>query len=105
MGISKDKVCGFFFINSNIHPSIFNKEELLALQYPLRRIDYPFLNYDSFLCASTVIERSVDVISKGIQDGTTKVIGRLKDQHVCEVLEMVRASKVISKRHKQLYFH
>ena len=26
MGVSKDKVCGFFFINSNIHPAIFNKQ-------------------------------------------------------------------------------
>lgn len=27
MGVSKVKVCGFFFINSNIHPAIFNKQE------------------------------------------------------------------------------
>ena len=24
MGVSEDKVCGFFFINSNIHPAIFS---------------------------------------------------------------------------------
>lgn len=24
MGVSEDKICGFFFINSNIHPAIFN---------------------------------------------------------------------------------
>ncbi len=104
MGVSKEKVCGFFFINSNIHPSILKKEELLALQYPLKHIEYPFLNYDSFLCASSVIERNIVMISKGIMEGSTKVIGKLRDQHVREVLEMVRASKVISKRHKLLYF-
>lgn len=36
MGVSEDKICGFFFINSNIHPAIFNKQEQLNLQYPLR---------------------------------------------------------------------
>ena len=105
MGVSEEKVCGFFFINSNIHPAIFNKQEQLELQYPLRSRDYSFLKYDSFLCASSVIERSVADISDGIRNQTTMVIGRMKDEHINDVVEMVRASKVISERHKRLYFY
>ena len=105
MGVSEEKVCGFFFINSNIHPAIFNKQEQLKLQYPLRSRDYSFLKYDSFLCASSVIERSVADISDGIRNQTTMVIGRMKDEHINDVVEMVRASKVISERHKRLYFY
>ena len=105
MGVSKEKVCGFFFINSNIHPAIFNKQEQLELQYPLMSRDYSFLKYDSFLCASSVIERSLSDISDGISRQTTMVIGRLKDEHVNDVVEMVKASKVISERHKRLYFY
>lgn len=105
MGVSEDKVCGFFFINSNINPAIFNKQEQLNLQYPLLHRDYEFLKYDSFLCASSVIERSVADISEGISNRTTQVIGRMKDEHIADVIEMVRASKVISKRHKKLYFY
>ena len=30
MGVSEDAICGFFFINSNIHRAIFNKQELLS---------------------------------------------------------------------------
>ena len=104
MGVSEDAICGFFFINSNIHRAIFNKQELLNLQYPLRHDDYPFLRYDSFLCASSVIERSVSSISEGISQGTTSVIGRLKDEHITDVLEMVRTSDVISTIHKKKYF-
>lgn len=104
MGVSKEKVCGFFFINSNIHPAIFNKQEQLDLQYPLLHRDYEFLKYDSFLCASNVIERKLIDISEGIKEGTTSIIGKMRDEHVSDVLEMVRASKVISDRHKKMYF-
>lgn len=105
MGVSEDKVCGFFFINSNIHPAIFNKQEQLDLQYPLLHRDYGFLKYDSFLCASSVIERRLSDISEGIKNGTTSVIGKMKEEHVTDVVEMVRASKVISERHKRMFFY
>lgn len=105
MGVSKVKVCGFFFINSNIHPAIFNKLEQLNLQYPLLHRDYEFLKYDSFLCASSVIERRLSDIVEGIHNRTTQVIGCLKEEHIEDVIRMVRTSKVISERHKQLYFY
>lgn len=105
MGISEEKVCGFFFINSNIHPSIFQKQELLDLQYPLKQEDYSFLKYDSFLSASNVIERSLSDISEGLKKGTASVIGKMKDEHIEDVLTMVRGSKVISERQKCLYFY
>ena len=96
---------GFFFINSNIHPAILNKQEQLNLQYPLLHRDYEFLKYDSFLCASSVIERKLSDITEGIKNRTTTVIGKMKEEHVTEVVEMVRASKVISERHKRMFFY
>ena len=105
MGVSEEKVCGFFFINSNIHPAIFNKQEQLNLQYPLLHRDYEFLKYDSFLCASSVIERRLNDISEGIRNRTTQIVGRMKEEHIQDVVEMVKASRVISERHKKLYFY
>ncbi len=105
MGISEDKVCGFFFINSNIHPAIFNKQEQLNMQYLLLQRDYEFLKYDSFLCASSVIERRLVDISEGIRNKTTQVIGHMKEEHITDVIKMVRESRVISERHKRLYFY
>lgn len=105
MGVSEEKVCGFFFINSNIHPAIFNKQEQLNLQYPMSHHDYEFLKYDSFLCASSVIERRLQDISDGIRNRTTQIVGRMKEEHIQDVVEMVKASKVISERHKKLYFY
>lgn len=105
MGVSEEKVCGFFFINSNIHPAILNKQEQLNLQYPLLHRDYGFLKYDSFLCASSVIERRLSDISDGIKNGTTSVIGKMKEEHITDVLEIVRSSKVISERQKKMFFY
>ena len=75
------------------------------MQYPLLRRDYEFLKYNSFLCASSVIERRVEDISQGISNRTTQVIGRMKEEHIADVVQMVRESKVISERHKRLYFY
>jgi hypothetical protein len=36
--------------------------------------------------------------------GTTKIIGRMKEKHIKEVIDMVLNSDVISKRDKDLYF-
>ena len=47
----------------------------------------------------------IPVLADGISNQTTMVIGRLKDTHINDVVEMVRASKVISERHKKLYFY
>lgn len=66
--------------------------------------DYEFLKYDSFLCASSVIESKLTDISEGIKNGTTSIIGKMKEEHVTDVVEMVRTSKVISERHKRMYF-
>ena len=85
-------------------PAIFNKQEQLNMQYPMLHRDYDFLKYDSFLCASSVIERRLSDISKGIKEGTTMMIGKMKAEHVADVLEMVRSSKVISERHKRMFF-
>lgn len=104
MGINEDHVCGFFFINSNIHRSIYNKPEQLAMQYPLKKSDYDFLRYDSFLCASSVKEISLSSIISGISSNTISIIGRLMDKHIDEVLSMVNSSIVISRRHKRIYF-
>lgn len=68
-------------------------------------MDYEFLKYDSFLCASSVIERRLVDISEGIRNKTTQVIGHMKEEHITDVIKMVRESRVISERHKRLYFY
>ena len=105
VGISGDCVAGFFFINSNIHPSLYRKPEQLALQYPMRQADYPFLRYDSFLCATNIITRKRSDLAKSIQNGISQIIGTLKPEHTEEILDAVRNSRLFSKHEKEQFFY
>lgn len=104
IGVSPTCVVGFFFINSNINRAIFKKQAQLDMQYPLRKKDYSFLRHDSFLCATQIIQRSLDAIVESIDKGEAEIIDQLKDEHINEVLEMLRNSKLFSKVEKATFF-
>lgn len=104
MGISEDKVCGFFLINSNININVIYKQELFEMQYPLKHRDYKFLSHDSFVCATDVKEITLKKLSDGIASEKIKIVDRLKESHVREILDMVNDSKIISRRNKLRYF-
>ena len=67
-GIAADKIftCAVY-INSEIHPSLFRKQELLELQIPIKKANYPFLKYDSFVCCSTPLYINSDKIFNWIE--------------------------------------
>lgn len=104
IGVSKNLVVGFFFINTNIHKSLYGKKEQFALQYPLKHSDYTFLRYNSYLCATDIITRDRKYIAESIKSGKTQYIGELKQEHIEDVLDMVRNSKLFSKIEKETYF-
>lgn len=105
MGVTEDFIAGFFFINSNINRSLFGKQEQLDMQYLLRHTDYDFLRYDSFLCASSLIKRHKNYITQSIVFGKTTFVGNLKEEHLNEVLEMARSSRLFSKADKKRFFY
>lgn len=86
----EDKIAGFFFINSRIHPIVQAKTEQFAMQYQLRKRDYDFLRYDSFLSANDLLTRSTAYLAKTIQDGQTSIVGQLTDEDLTAVLEACR---------------
>ena len=66
MGVSEDMLVGFFFINSRIHPAIQKRPAQFAMQYLLRKKDYDFLRYDSFLSATAIIKLPINRLSETI---------------------------------------
>lgn len=104
MDVTAEHIVGFFFINSNIHHKIKEKQALLDLQYPLRKKDYDFLKYDSFLCATNIIERNKNEIQQSLEDKKSKVVGELQENHLNEILELVRNSRQFSQIDKRKYF-
>ena len=105
IGVTEEYVAGFFFINSNINKSLYGKQEQFNLQYPMKHTDYGFLKHDSLLCATNIIKRDRRYIADSIKNGITKFIGEMKEHHLNEVLEMVRESRLFSKKEKEEFFY
>lgn len=105
IGVSKDMVAGFFFINSDINKHLENKPEQFAMQYPLRRGDYSFLKHDSFVSAIEIKQIPCGRIAAGIKGGETTIIDHLRKEHLDELLEAARSSRLFSKREKQMFLY
>lgn len=101
MGVSHGEVAGFFFINSGINKWIQGKEEMLAMQYPMRKADYGFLRYDSFLAAQELLKIPISKIGSDMEKGQTIFKALMKEEHVNEVLQMARHSKLFKPKDKK----
>lgn len=105
MGVSKTEIAGFFFINSRIHDSLYNKPEQFRMQYPLLKRDYSFLRYDSYLCATNIITYSRNELVESVNKGMTGFIDKLNDRDISCILKMVRNSRLFSKIEKEQFFY
>ena len=105
IGVYDDYIAGFFFINSNIHTSIQKKPDQLAMQYFMKRSDYPFLKYDSFLCATNILTREKSELVANLQTGAISIYDTMKEEHMEDLLEKLRDSKLFSKIEKKRFFY
>ncbi len=105
MGVYEDRIAGFFFINSRIHPIVESKPEHFAMQYQLRKKDYPFLRYDSFLGANELQTRPLSALVKSMQNGQTSIVGQLTDEDLAAVLDACRNCDLFSAKEKRQYFY
>ena len=105
IGVYQDKIAGFFFINSRIHPIIESKAELFAMQYQLRKCDYDFLRYDSFLGANELQTRAIDALVESMQKGQTSIVGELTSHDLTAILEACRNSDLFTAKEKRQYFY
>lgn len=105
IGITKDEVAGFFYINSKINTNVNSKEEQLRLQFPISKDDYDFLSHDSYISASNIVTLSRSVIVQSLLTKQTVIKGKLLEQHLNEILDKARTSKLYSKITKDRFFY
>ncbi len=105
VGVSKEMVAGFFYINSNINRYIYSKPELFAMQCPIKKEDYPFLKYDSFICGSDLIKLPKSIIVRQLQEDKAQFVGRLKDDDMTMLLEAARKSEIFNKADIRSFFY
>lgn len=104
IGKNSDQLVGFFFINSDIHQAIKNKPAQFAMQMPVRKKDYGFLSYDSFIGATKINIVSKHKVALDIVGKTTQIKGYLTDEDLNILLDAVRESKLFSKIEKDTFF-
>lgn len=104
-GICIDRVflCSVY-INSNIHPSLMSRQNLLELQIPLKKSNNPFLKYDSFANCSSPIPMEVEPLSDWIADNSCKVIGTVFQKDLILIVEALKNSGLLSEEEIDLYF-
>ena len=105
VGVTEDEVAGFFYINSRINTNVNTKEEQLRLQFPISKDDYDFLSHDSYISATNVVTLPRDVIVRSMQSGQTLRKGKLLDNHMNDILNKVRSSRLFSKITKDRFFY
>ena len=105
VGVTEDEVAGFFYINSRINTNVNTKEEQLRLQFPISKDDYEFLSHDSYISATNVVTLPRDVIVRSMQSGQTLIKGKLLDNHMYDILNKVRSSRLFSKITKDRFFY
>ena len=105
VGVTEDEVAGFFYINSRINNNVNTKEEQLRLQFPISKDDYEFLSHDSYISATNVVTLPRDVIVRSMQSGQTLIKGKLLDNHMNDILNKVRSSRLFSKITKDRFFY
>jgi len=104
IGENEKHFVGFFFINSNIHQSIKNKPAQFEMQMLIKKSNYSFLNYDSFICADKIKTINKNKIISDIVNKNTEIKGSLIEEDLETLLHVVRNSKLFSKIEKDTFF-
>ena len=103
VGISDDCLVGFFFINSDINKKIFGKQRLMDMQFPMKKADYPFLRYDSFLCATNIMAIEKNTLAEDIANGIASFVGEMQAAHLSELLSAARKSDLFTEYEKTVF--
>lgn len=93
------------FINSNIPPALFAKQNLLNLQVPLKKDLNPFLKYDSFANCAYPIQTETEKIADELIHGTCKTIGTVNNDDLNNIQYSLINSGLLSEEEIELYFN
>ena len=104
IGENDNHLVGFFFINSQIHQSIKEKQAQFEMQMQIRKSDYDFLSHDSFVGADQIKVINKNKIASDISEGKTQIKGSLTDVDLSMLLDALRDSKLFSKVEKDTFF-
>lgn len=103
IGENHEEIIGAFFINSNIRNFLLSKPKLLNLQVGISNEEYPFLTHNSYLDCSQIIRISKTNLISDIESGAATRRGKLHEEDLNHVLELVGGSDVFSASEKEFF--
>lgn len=104
VGIDNDKISlGAIFINSAINVNVISTQELKDLQYPISPNNCGFIEHDSYIDCSTLIEKEYKVIYDLLKDDPTSHLGNISENDWKKVRLRVKSSRKISFSKKKKY--
>lgn len=104
-GLSNDKLylCSVY-INSSIPSFIYNRQELLDLQVPIKGAKYDFLKYDSFVSCNTQLKCEFTEIKNWIDNGKCQYIGDIDKEDLSNITSTLIASGLLTQKEIEFYF-
>jgi hypothetical protein len=96
-------IVGMLYINSQINPNVFPTEELRSYHILLDAENYSFLDHDSYLDCSQIIELPIDKIKDIHAAESDSYIGRLNEENIDIAIHIVTSAKTISKKTKKRF--
>lgn len=103
IGESETHVIGYFFINSNINNYV-QRRKFYDMQMPIKRNEYSFLKYDSFIGAHELNMIDKSLLAEELASGETSIKGCLNIEDMDRLLEAAKASDLFSPYEKDTYF-
>lgn len=102
--VSKD-TNPFLLVKINSQNRVFGQNHRLSEHsFKIRKVDYPFLSYDSFVdCGNVWINRlTISEIIAQVESSPKRYVGDLKSDHRNEVIRLTKQSKSVSNIHKRI---
>ncbi|MDR0618697.1 MAG: hypothetical protein LBG17_02235 [Bacteroidales bacterium] len=86
---------GVVFINSKLNFNINYNEELRALQFFIKKYDNDYLDKDSYVDCSQLIELDYISVKAIITENPARILGKVKRVDIDHVCDLVRSSPKI----------
>lgn len=101
VGINNGKtLLASVFVNSEINPNVFHNQNLKDLHLQLEADGRDFLDHDSFVDCSDIIEYDINETQKRLLQNPKIHIGHLSDDDLASIRDKIRGAKTISKKKK-----
>jgi hypothetical protein len=104
IGFTNDKLAlGTVYINSDINPNKFTNAELIDLHIPILVSELAFIDHDSFIDCSQIVERNVAAIKDLLIKDPNCHKGNLGESKLKSIFQKLKSARTISKKTKEKF--